>query len=161
MQCRPSICIWGYSWRRDVCLYELLLFHLLIKKKHFPRHEIEDEYLSDENVRCTRIPAESQNFTEKTLMCYLVLRRIYSTTIFVLINILKETCNHNHILEYSYIQYSNFIYIILHVINETCARKLVYSQDLTRMPWYLQRHWLGRCICQCNRFRPFACKTNN
>lgn len=100
-------------------------------------------------------------FYGKTLMCYLVLRRIYSTTIFVLINILKETCNHNHILEYSYIQYSSFLYIILHVINETCARKLVYSQDLTRMPWYLQRHWLGRCICQCNRFRPFACKTNN
>lgn len=142
MQCRPSICIWGYSWRRDVCLYELLLFHLLIKK-HFPRHEIEDEYLSDENVRYTNSSGNAK-FYGKTLMCYLVLRRIYSTTMFVLIDIIKETCNHNHILDYSYIQYSSFLYIILHVINETCARKLVYSQDLTRMPRYLFTKALAR-----------------
>lgn len=143
MQCRPSICIWGYSWRRDVCLCELLLFHLLIKKNIF-RGTKSKTNICQTKTFATRIPAETQNFTEKTLMCYLVLRRIYSTTMFVLINVIKETCNHNHILEYSYIQYSSFLYIILHVINETCARKLVYSQDLTRMPRYLFTKALAR-----------------
>lgn len=115
MQCRPSICIWGYSWRRDVCLFELLLFHLLIKNI-FRGTKSKTKICRTKTFATLEFQRKRKILRKKTLMCYLVLRRIYSTTMFVLINIIKETCNHNHILEYSYIQYRFYLH------NSTCYK---------------------------------------